>query len=117
MKRKLISILAAGILTAAYILLTIFEINGKELSQNASFRSPSNEQHKIIAFEILDAKCNTCHRKSNPFMIFKMKNISKRAERIYQVLFEVRTMPKGDEVKLTTEEYTTLKKWLLININ
>ncbi len=46
-------------------------------------------------------------------MVFKEKNMSKRAPKIYQVVFVERRMPKGNEVRLTDEEYSKLKKWLL----
>ena len=67
---------------------------------------------KEKAFEILDAKCNLCHRKQNPFKIFSQKNMNKHAPKIHKQVFVLRRMPKGDSIKLTIEEYQTLKKWL-----
>lgn len=45
-------------------------------------------------------------------MIFKEKNMEKRAKKIYQNVFVERSMPKGNEIRLTEEEYATLEKWL-----
>lgn len=67
---------------------------------------------KAAAFEVLNAKCNVCHRKQNPFKVFSLKNMEKHAPKIYKQVFVYRRMPKGDRIKLTEEEYETLKKWL-----
>ena len=64
------------------------------------------------AFRILDTKCNVCHRKKNPFMVFSLKNMKKRSRKIYRQVFVERRMPKGDEIRLTKDEYNTLEKWL-----
>ncbi|MEO0468678.1 MAG: hypothetical protein AAF206_03585 [Bacteroidota bacterium] len=73
---------------------------------------PINETLKEAAFQVLNTKCNVCHRKKNPFMVFKLKNMEKRAERIYQAVFVSRRMPKGDDIQLTENEYTSLRQWL-----
>lgn len=70
------------------------------------------EELKKEALQILELKCNVCHRKQNPFMVFKEKNMEKRAPKINQMVFIERRMPKGDEIKLSKEEYTQLKNWL-----
>ena len=72
---------------------------------------PSLELKKA-AFKILDTRCNVCHRRQNPFMLFKEKNMAKRAKKIYQMVFVEQRMPKGDDIKLTQDEYDTLEKWL-----
>ena len=72
----------------------------------------SSDPLKKAAFGILDEKCNVCHRKKNPFMVFNSKNMSKRAPKIYKMVFVERKMPKGNEVRLTNEEYIKLEKWL-----
>lgn len=71
---------------------------------------------KQAAFELLDAKCNVCHRKQNPFKIFSLKNMEKYAAKIHKQVFVLRRMPKGDQIKLTDEEYQLLQDWLTINI-
>jgi len=73
---------------------------------------------KIKAYNILENKCNVCHRKQNPFMIFSLKNMDKRAKKINKNVFELQRMPKGDEIKLTPDERETLKNWIQsLNIN
>ena len=64
------------------------------------------------AFQILNEKCNVCHRKKNPFMVFNQKNMKKRADRIFQAVFVEQRMPKGEDIRLSKEEYATLKSWL-----
>lgn len=79
--------------------------------------SKNPEELKTKAFKILENKCNVCHKKQNPFMVFSMKNMEKRAEKIYKQVFEKRRMPKGDEIKLTPEEYSHLNNWLHTQLN
>ena len=67
---------------------------------------------KAEAFAILDAKCNTCHRKQNPFRVFTLKNMNRHGARIYKQVFVYRRMPKGNAPRLTDLEYRTLKLWI-----
>ncbi len=64
------------------------------------------------ALTILQNKCNACHRKRNPFLIFKERNMNRRAPRIYKQVFELKRMPKKDGVPLTADEYQILKSWI-----
>ena len=68
---------------------------------------------KIAAFQILETKCNVCHEKKNPRRVFNLENMSDLAPKIHKQVFVKKRMPKGNEVKLTKEEYDTLKNWLL----
>ena len=116
MKRKAIPIIF-GVLVAFQILGA-----GKLLPDNpfvmeqefasVNTRSSSNEKLKKDAFEVLDVKCNSCHRRQNPLMVFKPQNMEKRAKKIDQMVFVERRMPKGNEFKLTDKEYNQLEKWL-----
>jgi len=67
---------------------------------------------KTDVFQLLDAKCNVCHRKKNPFRVFSLKNMERNAKRIHQQVFVYKRMPKGNSVKLTDEDYQLLKQWL-----
>ncbi len=67
---------------------------------------------KTKAYNILENKCNVCHRKQNPFMVFTMKNMDKRAKKIYKNVFELQRMPKGDDIKLSVQERESLKNWI-----
>ena len=101
-----------GTLTAGFILLAAFASSIEVASKDQLFFNERNDKLKKDAFEILDTKCNVCHRRRNPFMIFHEKNMVKRASKIYKMVFIEQRMPKGNEIRLTNEEYTTLKKWL-----
>lgn len=80
------------------------------------YQSVNENPKKTAALKILQNKCNVCHKKRNPFMIFKLKNMDKRAKRIYKQVFVKKRMPKGDDIKLTLEEYKILEEWLKTNI-
>ena len=109
MKKHLLFTLILGLLTALLILLSSFSPPSSTPAMNST--SSGNELKKK-AFAILDTKCNVCHRKKNPFMIFNEKNMVKRAQKIYKMVYVERKMPKGTDIRLTNEEYATLEKWL-----
>ncbi len=107
------AILWLGILTAGFIFLTAFHQSSEIIQEDHSLLLNLDDVLRKDAFEILDIKCNVCHRRQNPFMVFNLKNMEKRAPKIYKRVFIERRMPKGNEIRLTNEEYSTLKKWLL----
>jgi len=112
MNIKSIKILALGVLTAIFILLNIFKSHSAEFKVNDSIALNANETLKQETFEILEAKCNSCHRKKNPFMVFSIRNMERRAPKIHEQVFITKRMPKGDQMRLTNNEYSILKKWL-----
>lgn len=67
---------------------------------------------KEKALKILQNKCNVCHKKKNPFMVFKLKNMDKRSNKIYNQVFIKKRMPKGNKITLTTGESQELLTWL-----
>lgn len=75
------------------------------------FPTPLNEV-KVRAFEVLDTRCNVCHRKQNPFKVFSLKNMDKHAPKIYEQVFVKGRMPKGDSTPLTSDETRRLATWL-----
>jgi len=77
----------------------------------------SNDPVQEAAFRILEAKCNSCHRKRNPFMVFRAKKMDRRADRIYQAVFVQKRMPKAGGDPLTKAEADTLRQWLETKIN
>ncbi|MEQ9300084.1 MAG: hypothetical protein RIF33_16040 [Cyclobacteriaceae bacterium] len=101
-----------GILAAGTILLCGTSSTIASFKQETPLTPEAIEVLKTEALEILDTKCNVCHRKQNPLMIFKEKNMAKRAAKIYKMVFVERRMPKIDGTPLTFEEYATLEKWL-----
>tara|TARA_B100000780_G_C21095833_1_gene441953 strand:+ start:179 stop:526 length:348 start_codon:yes stop_codon:yes gene_type:complete len=82
-------------------------------SPSYSTRSFQNNDFKKEAFNILNNKCNSCHRKQNPFMIFTEKNMDKRAHKIKKQVFELKRMPKEEGTPLTQDEYQTLSNWIV----
>lgn len=67
---------------------------------------------KEKALTILQKKCNVCHKRKNPFMVFKLKNMDKRSKKIYNQVFLKKRMPKGDNITLTTRESQELLTWI-----
>ena len=105
-------ILWFGSLSTGIILLTVLCMPSNVMSKNHQPLASTNIELKKEVFSILDTKCNACHQKQNPFMIFKEKNMEKRAAKINKLVFVDRKMPKGNAFKLTAEEYEKLQKWL-----
>ncbi|MFK7772576.1 MAG: hypothetical protein AB8F94_10565 [Saprospiraceae bacterium] len=113
MKKLLIHLCLIGLLVFNFQLFTAFkksEIKVKSAEQ--SFVSKADSELKKAAFQILKSKCNVCHKRKNPFKIFTLKNMDRHAKKIHKQVFVYRRMPKGDSIKLTDEEYKTLKNWL-----
>ncbi len=107
-----------GILTAVLTFLSIINAKSEPFKGSYPIASNSIEYLKKEAFLVLEAKCNVCHRKQNPFMVFSVKNMEKRAPKIYKQVYITKRMPKGDQVILTNNERTILKQWLIEqNIN
>lgn len=111
MKARLIKTSWLGVITAGLIVISAFNTQ-TDIHESHGELPYKDEKPKKEAFKILDTKCNVCHRKQNPFMVFNEKNISRRAKKIYQMVFVERRMPKGNEIQLTNEEFIKLKKWL-----
>lgn len=78
----------------------------------ARAQSTTNPVTDSEVLTILEEKCNVCHRKEQPFIIFKTKNLERNKKRIKQQVFEYKLMPKGDEIKLTETEKVLLMDWL-----
>lgn len=101
------------------ILLVLSSKNVLAKSNNLEHKASTISHQEIAkdtlkqrALIVLQNKCNTCHKKRNPFLIFKEKNMDRRAKRVYKQVFELKRMPKKDGTPLTKEEYATLKLWI-----
>ena len=110
MKKHLTLTLIIGVMAASLVSLSSFSV-----PTPTGVMSPtgSGNELKKKALGILDTKCNVCHRKKNPFMVFNEKNMVRRAPKIYKMVIVERKMPKGTEIRLTNEEFSQLEKWLL----
>lgn len=112
MKRKLITLFWLSILATGYFLVSFSpQVSAKQNNQPFPLLT-AHSSLKDKAFLILKTKCNVCHRRRNPFMIFSKRNMNRRASRIYKQVFIKRRMPKGDKIKLTPQEYNILRDWL-----
>ena len=108
MKQRINVTLGCGILIAGLVFLSA----ANDLEVTAESADLHTTELKEEALEILRAKCNVCHRRQNPFMVFNEKNMVKRARKIYYQVFVAKRMPKGDRIQLSETDYDTLKKWL-----
>lgn len=70
------------------------------------------ESSKERAFQILENKCNVCHEKRNKRRVFTMGNMDSWAEDVYKQVFVKKRMPKGKNIKLTSNEYQNLLTWI-----
>ena len=112
MKKHSYKLILLGLLEVVIILFMAYHQNSEASVIHPTAIQYNNDALKKESLKILETKCNSCHRKQNPFMVFKAKNMSKKAAKIYTQVFIKQRMPKGDEVKLSAVEYTTLKNWL-----
>lgn len=71
---------------------------------------------KDKALDVLVRKCNDCHRKDKPNIIFNKSNMNRYARRINRQVFILNNMPKGTEYSLTSKERVALKTWLRIEL-
>lgn len=113
MKKPNSSLLVAGIIVTSILFQTAF--SKEPLGTVISNLSPFEDKLKREALEVLNTRCNSCHRKQNPFMIFTMKNMDRRINKINEQVFIKKRMPKGDN-ELSTEERVRLKNWIKSNI-
>ena len=111
MKEPSFKMLLPGLIVAILILNSSDLNSSQSASVSLGWNSYKTQLSKE-ALTILETKCNVCHRRQNPLMIFKEKNIAKRAPKVYKQVFLEKRMPKGDEIRLSQEEYRTLEKWL-----
>ena len=112
MKKQSAKILLLAALEATFILLYTFTSNSEGFEDSQLIVTNSAENLKQETFNILEAKGNNCHRKQNPFMVFSLKNMERRSPKIHKQVFVTKRMPKGNQVKLSSNEYTILKEWL-----
>jgi len=74
-------------------------------------RIERHDSLKLKALSVLELRCNSCHRKQNPFKVFKERNMNKYAAKVYQQVFVLKRMP-GDGSKLSESEKKLLLTWL-----
>lgn len=101
-----------------YISISLYISHNSESTTKYYQPSVSFEQGlnpKEEAYKILNNKCNICHKKKNKRRIFSLNNMDQMSKDIYKQVFIKKRMPQGKDIKLTTEEYSTLLTWISNN--
>lgn len=65
------------------------------------------------ALVVLESKCNICHKKRNPNLVFTKDNMEKYFRSINIQVFVWERMPQGNEIVLTESDKKDLKAWIL----
>ena len=73
---------------------------------------PTQDSIKIKAFQVLTAKCNSCHLDKKPTYVFTLDNMNTYANTINKQVFIKEKMPKGKDFPLTPEDRFRLQNWL-----
>ena len=93
------------ILIALVAPLFIAAINSNNLiestRQSSAFYASSSldNNYEGKAFDILENKCNVCHRKRNKKRIFTRGNMNIWSNDIYKQVFVKKRMPKGNGIR------------------
>lgn len=101
-----------------FLLIILHSINGYvPLAENnkliiAHSSTSFTQDAKGKVFQILDNKCNVCHRKRNKRRVFTTENMNTLANDIYKQVFIKKRMPKGNKIMLSANEYQDLLTWI-----
>ena len=98
------------LLWVSWMSFTFYSINTNSAIAEAMRIEPPFE--KVQAFSILQNKCNVCHVVKKKKRVFTLENMDRYKKKINRQVFKWKRMPKGNEIKLTPEEYTQLKTWI-----
>lgn len=79
-------------------------------ASNAQAQSPAAKMTDST-WEVLEVRCNECHREKKKEWVFNRKTVHYLASSINEQVFIKKKMPKG-KPKLTEEESQTLQDWL-----
>lgn len=113
MNKTIYNLFIVGLFLVLILLSSGFQTSNESSTdlKKSLIHDPDTELKREV-LEILQTKCNVCHKKQNPFKVFSLKNMERQAPRIYKQVFIYQRMPKGNEIQLTEAEYQTLKNWL-----
>ncbi|WP_299336309.1 hypothetical protein [uncultured Psychroserpens sp.] len=87
-------------------------IKGKDELTAVHVYNYTTKDSKTKAFQILENKCNVCHKKRNKRRVFTIENMNTWANDINKQVFIKKRMPKGKKIKLTSQEYQDLLTWI-----
>ncbi|MEM1001746.1 MAG: hypothetical protein AAGH46_03760 [Bacteroidota bacterium] len=106
-------IIAKLILGSFLIILSVSELPfSKKLSNNYETVNKSEDPARAKAFEVLTNKCNVCHTRRNKRRVFTTENMDAFAQDVYKQVFVKKRMPKGKNIKLTSQDYQDLLTWI-----
>jgi len=72
---------------------------------------------KANALEVLQVKCNACHKVQHPSKYFELENMNGFAKKIQRQVFLWKRMPKGKEYTLLDFQKETLITWINNQLN
>ncbi len=111
-------IIVVKLITGIFAALSVNSIDtyqsvntNNRLTEVYASNNPTRDS-KVKAFQILENKCNVCHRKRNKRRVFSLENMNPWANDIYKQVFIKKRMPKGKKIKLTSNEYQDLLTWI-----
>jgi len=98
-----------------FVAVLVFGSVGFSLTASETSISPYEKEKdpiKQVAFKVLEAKCNGCHKIQKQDYVFTLDNMDTFASSIHKQVFVKKKMPKGPGNELSIDESAALKKWL-----
>ena len=101
--------------------IRIFSVDSMDTYESLEANNQLNERYTSgflsqyppeKVYQILDEKCNVCHRRKNKNRIFTKVNMNTWANDIYEQVYVKKRMPKGGKIKLSAQEYQELLSWI-----
>jgi len=105
-------------LIPVYVVLFFFTQPNGSNAQVVENHHTNGADVKVLAHDVLKNKCNSCHRTRNPSKVLSLENMDALAPRIYNQVFVLQRMPKGEKRRksMTAEELQSLKDWLGVTL-
>jgi uncharacterized membrane protein len=104
------------IVTVTVVLMSSFLLISMTKNEDSAsigkYEVEQQQSMKEQALTVLKNKCNKCHVKQNPFKVFTSRNMDRLARQIERQVFTLKRMPKGNTVKLTSEERVIIRNWI-----
>ena len=98
-----------------YLVASVVDTSSKSISEYRTVDDSllvSEDPIKTKAFEVFTNKCNVCYEKRNRRRVFTTENMNDWSNNVYKQVFIKKRMPKGKNIKLTSEEYQDLLTWI-----